>query len=480
MLGLGARGAPAPQPGGSIARAQTCCWCRLLLPVQDPETGAANGERETLGHLLSRMLSLLSNPEPMLPAFEAAAAAERERQRTVAEQRMLMAAYLEQQRQLAVQQAQHPLDLSNGPTAAYFGVSKQQQELQRQQQELFALACQPVAPAAQQAQQPAGPTNGALAAAASGPQQQNSRQQTSQLMELGAGGQHAAVSGATDSLAAEPDGEAAAPSGEPELRAAAATERPAEAADEGLALARATAQAAIAAAVRAVDGHARSGPGLAAPPARAASRAPEAQAAAVPPLTADQVAAALAAQQVPAMVPTAAVPVAVPALDAAQLAAASACLSPPPPPPLPASAAAAAADEVDQWLAPYSSDSDGGKHAGGGEALGPVAGTLHCRRAAGAGEPPLANAEEALPPAVADGGVLRLRGGGSRKRPASAGGGNDADDAAKRQHVGGGGSASGEAERFGPEVVGRSLMVYWKEQKTYYTGSITKFHPDSG
>lgn len=435
----------------------------LAIPVarsQDKEAATANGGQETLGHLLSRMLSLLSKPDPILPAFEAAAAAERERQRMLAEQRMLMAAYLEQQRQLAVQQAQHPLDLSNGPTAAYFGVSQQQQELQRQQQELFALACQPVA------QQPAAPTNGALAAAGAAPQQQ--AQQQPQMMETEESTRPASGSMATASLAADPEGEAAAPAGEPELRAAAATEQAAaEAADEELALARATTQAAIAAAVRAVDGQAA--------PVAAAISTPEPTAAGMPPLTAEQVAAALAAQQLPS-VP--AVPVSVPALAAAQLAAqpTAACLSPPPPPPLPASAAAAAADEVDQWLAPYSSDSEG-KVAPAGE--GPVAGVLHCRRAAGAGEPPLADAEEALPPAFADGGVLRLRGGGSRKRPASSGGGSDGGDAAKRQHTGGGSPAQ-EEQRYGPEVVGRSLMVYWKEQKTYYTGSVTKYHPDTG
>lgn len=36
------------------------------------------------------MLGLLSHPDPILPVFEAAAAAERERQRMIAEQRMLM------------------------------------------------------------------------------------------------------------------------------------------------------------------------------------------------------------------------------------------------------------------------------------------------------------------------------------------------------------------------------------------------------
>ncbi|KAL4420457.1 hypothetical protein ABPG75_010113 [Micractinium tetrahymenae] len=467
----------------------------ILQRYRDTEATATNGERETLGHLLGHMLSLLSKPDPILPVFEAAAAAEREQQRMVAEQRMLMAAYYEQQRQLAVQQAQHPLDLANGPTAAYFGVSQQQQELQRQQQELFALACQPVAAAQaqlQQVQRPATPTIGALALAAPAAQQpaaqqQLEQQQQLQPMETDEGALPASASVATASMATDPEGEAAAPSGEPELRAAAATEKAAaEAADEELALARATAQAAIAAAVRAVDGHAPGSPRPAPVPAAASAPAPGPLPAEVPPLTAEQVAAALAAQQIPAPVPpaaVAAVPGAVPALAAAQLAAppAAACLSPPPPPPLPASAAAAAADEVDQWLASYSSDSDGGKEAGGSEGLGAVAGTLHCRRAAGAGEPSLADADEALPPAVADGGVLRLRGGGSgsRKRPASTGGGSDGGDAAKRQHVGGDGAA-GEPQRFGAEVVGRSLMVYWKEQKTYYTGTITKYHPDSG
>lgn len=178
-----------------------------------------------------------------------------------------------------------------------------------------------------------------------------------------------------------------------------------------------------------------------------------------------------------------------------QLGPAGPCLSPPPPPPLPASAAAAAADEVDQWLAPNSSEEDGkdeGKQAaeklGSAEVLGPVEGTLYCRRAAWGSEPPLADAAEAegsqpVAAAPADGGVLRLRGGGSsgsRKRPASAGGGSDGGDAAKKARPGSAALGESEAERFGPEVVGRSVMVYWKEQKTYYTGTIIKYLPDSG
>lgn len=66
-----------------------CLYLQLRtdpLCPQDP----ANGGSETLGALLSRMLGLLSHPDPILPVFEAAAAAERERQRLVAEQRMLM------------------------------------------------------------------------------------------------------------------------------------------------------------------------------------------------------------------------------------------------------------------------------------------------------------------------------------------------------------------------------------------------------
>ncbi len=34
--------------------------------------------------------------------------------------------------------------------------------------------------------------------------------------------------------------------------------------------------------------------------------------------------------------------------------------------------------------------------------------------------------------------------------------------------------------RYGEEVVGRPIMVYWKEEKTYYTGSITKYNQQTG
>jgi hypothetical protein len=94
------------------------------------------------------MLCLLSDPAPILPAFEAAAAAEHERQRLLAEQKFLMQAYLEQQRALAAQHAHQPVALDRGPEAAYFDASAAQAELARQQRELFALASQPSVPAA--------------------------------------------------------------------------------------------------------------------------------------------------------------------------------------------------------------------------------------------------------------------------------------------------------------------------------------------
>ena len=436
------------------------------------------GGRETLGALLSRMLGLLSQPDPILPVFEAAAAAECERKRMVAEQRMLMDAYKEYQRQLAAQQAQHPLCLDNGPTAAYFGVSAQQQEQSRQQQELFALACAPVTGAVQQqlaAEQrrqaeEGKPTNGVLAAAAGGlPEAQQQGQQPAQQLP-------------PSLTASNPDGEAAAPSGEPELRAAAATAAAAaEAADEDLALARVTAQAAVAAAVQAVDGQLPGSPRHPHLPGAASTHQQDQQQQQQPLwLMQQDEEEGGPVQQVKAEAEQSAAlqPVAAPLPDS---------LSPAPPPPLPATAAAEAAEEVVNWLAAYSSDSKGDVSGGAGEE-GPTSGTLHCRRAGGAGEPPLADAEPAgaaqpadAAPAEpaggwADGGVLRLRGGG-RKRAASAGSGEDGGDAAKRQR---GGSAGDDVQQCGPELLGRSIMIYWKEQKTYYTGTVTSYDAATG
>jgi hypothetical protein len=87
-----------------------------------------------------------------------------------------------------------------------------------------------------------------------------------------------------------------------------------------------------------------------------------------------------------------------------------------------------------------------------------------------------------------EGGVLRLRGGGGgRKRAASADSADEAgpSDAKKARKGGGGGGGAGagagaRAGWFGSEVVGRSVMVYWKEQKTYYTGNIESYDKKSG
>ena len=524
--------------GNAAMRPSRChSSSELPCPAPAPQDPAHSGS-ETLGALLSRMLGLLSHPDPILPVFEAAAAAERERQRMIAEQRMLMQvgadqgclfmccscvdlwacrdhtaaaaaaaagclrimpqaagqgkpqclgcrssaqAYHEQQRALAAQQAQRPLFLGNGPTAAYFDVSAQQQELARQQQEFFALACQPVpgiAPAA--AQMPTGQPAAApavapaLPAAAAPPQQ----------LQASAG------EPSSEATAADPEGEAAAPSGEPEMRFAAATEAAAaEAADEAAAAAHSIAQAAFAAAIRAAD-HPPAPPPLLWPQAVPAAPPPP-PAAPAPPAEQEQ-------EQQPEQPEQQSQPAAVPSAPALSPDA----LAPPPPPPLPEASAAEAAGEAGQWLADYASEGEEGG-SGAAEGEGPVEGTLHCRRAAGLAEPPLADAADAGAPAAAaaaagvplaaaapavaaaaapweaagpgaDGGVLRLRGGGSRKRAADDAPANAGD--AKRQKAEGGGSGSGSGgTAFGPELVGRSLMVYWKEQKTYYTGTITAY-----
>ncbi|EFN52577.1 hypothetical protein CHLNCDRAFT_138584, partial [Chlorella variabilis] len=466
----------------------------ILQRYRDPAAAAAAaGGRETLGGLLSRVLGLLSHPDPILPAFEAAGAAERERQRMMAELRLLMQHYHEQQRQLAAQQAQHPLSLDQGPTVAYFGVSQQQQELQRQQQELFALASQPSQPAVAFAAAAAADDEAAADAdAAPGAlhqerQQQEARQEAEQKQQEQRQGPEAEAA-AADALAeptaqeaggrgededeeiseADPEGEAAAPSGEPELlSAAAAEEHAAEAADEAAAAAHATAQAAIAVAVRAAQP-------AAAPPA---PHPPPAAAADVEMTPAEEEEAAAAAV----------VPVAAPKAGAGEAAAAGtgAFLSPPPPPPLPASQAAVVAGEVDTWLADYGSggSSQGGSGAGGGDGdggEGPVEGVLRCRRGGGLGEPPLVDADAAdAAPAPPDGSaVLRLRGGasGGRKRAAADDdGAGPGGAAAKRPKKEGGGSGG-----VGAEVVGLPIMVYWKEQKTYYTGTVTEYNKRDG
>jgi hypothetical protein len=476
--------------------------------LQDPALASAGG-KETLGSLLHRMLGLLSHPDPMLPVFEAAAAQQRELQRMVAEQRFLMQTYLEQQKLLAAQHALRPLVLSAGPVAAYFDASAQQQEAQRQQQELFALASQPT-PQQLQQQQEQQEGRGAEAAEPEPAAAAQLLLHEQPAGEAGAGTDSSpqnpvpmAVSTelvATEAeiaAALDPEGEAAAPSGEPELAAASLAEAAAaEAADAAAAAAHATAQAAVALAAKAA---AEAGVAAAGAAAIAAAQTP-----AVASVDEAMAEAAEGALQ-PPEAEAAAEAVAMDAEDSpgGQL---SDRVDLPPSPPLSLPAAAApvtsqqpeASAEVvagaeGDWLAAYLSEPGGSGSDAEGAA---VQGTLRCAQTANAVQPMLADAgadvaaapartpppqqqqqhQQGQPAAEAscgDGGVLRLRGGGgARKRPRG-------DDSGG----GGGSSAAGAAAApgcYGEEVVGRPIMVYWKEEKTYYTGSITKYNQQTG